>query len=73
MVVSTASLTEIRNNCEQTFTKYKEIEHWSDIDFLQKKQQQNETLRQFWNALTGLAARCEFEQQTESLIMDAFI
>ena len=33
---------------------------------------QNESLRQFWNNLTGLAARCEFEQ-TEGLTMDTFI
>ena len=38
---------------------------------MQKKQ--GETLRHFWNVLTGLAAKCEFDDQTNSLIMDAFI
>ena len=41
--------------------------------FFARKQQPNETLRQSWNALTGLAAGCDFEHQTEGLIMDAFI
>ena len=31
------------------------------------------TSRQFWHALTGQSAKCEFGDQTESLIMDAFI
>ena len=41
--------------------------------FFARKQKQGETLRPFWNVLTGLAAKCEFGDQTYSLIMDAFI
>ena len=72
MVVSTALLTEISDNCEQTFRKERNrtLERYR---FFARKRQPNETLRQFWNALTGLAARCGFEKQTEILIMDAFI
>ena len=72
MVISTATLPELRENCEQTFKKQRNrtLERYK---FFSRKQQNNETLRQFWNALTGLAARCDFDNQTQSLIMDAFI
>ena len=72
MVFSTATLKEMRENCEQTFRKQRNrtLERYK---FFSRKQQNNETLRQFWNALTGLAARCDFDNQTESLLMDAFI
>ena len=72
MVISTATLTKMRENCEQIFRKQRNrtLERYK---FFSRKQQNNETLRQFWNALRGLAARCDFDNQTESLIMDAFI
>ena len=62
----------MKDNCERMFRKQRNrtLERYK---FFSRKQQNNETLRQFWNALTGLAARCDFEQQTESLIMDEFI
>ena len=71
MVISTATLTEIRENCEQTFRKQRNRAS-ERYKVFSRKQQNNETLRQFWNALTGSAARCDFDNQTESL-MDAFI
>ena len=40
---------------------------------LSRKQKPNETLNQFWNNLNGLAARCDFGNQTESLVHDIFI
>ena len=69
MVVSAATL---KNNFKETFKKPRKrtLERYT---FFARKQQPNETLRQFWNALTGLTARCKLEQQTESLIMDTFI
>ena len=42
-------------------------------EFFARKQQNHESLRQFWNTFTGLAAKCQFGEQTEGLIMDAFI
>ena len=61
MAISTATLTEMRDNCEQTFRKQRHriLEAYK---FFSKKKQRNETLQQFWNALTGLAARCDFNQ-----------
>ena len=72
MTVATASLNEINGNCDETFRKPRN----GTLDcfkFFSHKQQSNKTLRLFWNVLTGLAARCEFGEQTESLIMDTFI
>ena len=72
MTVATASLNEIKTNCEETFQRPRN-RTLDRFKFFSRKHQPNESLRQFWNALTGLAARCEFDQQTEGLIMDAFI
>ena len=41
--------------------------------FLSRKQKPNESLHQFWNALNGLAARCNFGNQTEGLVHDIFV
>ena len=38
-----------------------------------RKQKPNEILHQFWNASTGLAARCNFGNQTEGLVHDIFV
>ena len=39
-------------------------------NFVLGKQKGEETLRQFWHTMTGLAAKCEFGYQTVSLVMD---
>ena len=41
--------------------------------FLSRKQKPTETLHQFWNVLKGLAARCDFGNQTEGLVHDIFV
>ena len=41
--------------------------------FRKKNKKENEILRHFWHALTGMVAKCEFKDQTVSLKMDAFI
>ena len=33
----------------------------------------HETLHQFWNVLIGLAAKCDFGNQTEGLVYDIFV
>ena len=40
---------------------------------LSRKQKPSESLNQFWNALNGLAAKCDFGDQTESLVHDIFV
>ena len=71
-IVAAATLREMQENCKQTFVqpRNRTLDRYK---FLTRKQKQGETLRQFWNVLTGLAAKCEFGDQTSSLIMDAFI
>ena len=41
--------------------------------FLSRKQQNNESLQQFWHALNGLASRCELGEITQTLVHDVFI
>ena len=41
--------------------------------FLSRKQKPTETLHKFWNVLNGLAARCDFVNQTERLVHDIFV
>ena len=72
MRVATISLADLKGNCEQAFVKPRNrtLERYQ---FFSGKQKQNETLRQFWHMLTGMAAKCAFGEQTEGLIMDTFI
>ena len=72
LVISTATLAERREKCDRTFRKQRN-RTLKRFKFFYRKQQNIETLRQFWKALTELADRCDFENQTESLIMDAVI
>ena len=72
MRVATIALPDLKNNCEQAFVKPRNrtLERYK---FFARKQKQNETLRQFWHTLTGMAAKCAFGEQTEGLFMDTFI
>ena len=72
MVVAAAILREMQENCEQTFVKPRN-RTLDRYKFFARKQKEDEALRQFWNVLTGLAPKCEFGDQTNSLILDAFI
>ena len=41
--------------------------------FLSRKQKPSESLHQYWNVLNGLAAKCDFGNQTEGLVYDVFV
>ena len=41
--------------------------------FLSQKQKPSESLHQYWNVLNGLAAKCDFGNQTEGLVYDVFV
>ena len=41
--------------------------------FFSRHQQQNESLSQFWHALNGLAAMCDFGEISATLVLDMFI
>ena len=70
--VATVTLQKLRTNCDEAFSKPRN-RTLDTFKFYWKKQKDKETLRQIWHTLTGLAAKCEFGEQTESLVMDTFI
>ena len=41
--------------------------------FFSRKQQPAESLHQYWNILNGLASKCDFGEQTQSLVYDIFV
>ena len=50
---------------------WNEIELW--MEFVSPRNKENkEALQQFWNALNGFAAKCNFEGQVNNLIYDIF-
>ena len=65
-------LQSLVQNCTEFFQKRRNRILDRHI-FLSRKQISTETLHQFWNALNGLAARCDFGDQTEGLVHDIFV
>ena len=41
--------------------------------FLNRKQKEDESLKQFWHALNRLAAKCDFGIQDTGLVYDMFV
>ena len=72
MNIKTMELKVLMKNCVNTFQK-KRNRCMDRVKFFQRKQKTNETLSQYWNVLNGLAAKGDFGNQTESLVMDVFI
>ena len=66
------TLHELRTICDEAFSKPRNrtLERFM---FFSRKQEEKETLGQFWHLLTGLVTKCEFGEQTESLVIDSFI
>ena len=56
-----------------TVFEKREIEPLIAIDLFSRLQQPGETLFQFWHALNGLAAICDFRDITTTLVLDMFI
>ena len=70
--ILTIQLQDMAQHCTESF----QIRRNRTLDrhtFLSRKQKPNETLHQFWNILNGLAARCDFGNQTEWLVYDIFV
>ena len=68
-------LIELQNlvqNCTECFRTRRNRSLERHI-FLSRKQKYTETLYQFWNALNGLSARCDFGYQREGLVHDIFV
>ena len=70
--IAKITLEDLIKTCEDCFENPKN-ETLDRFKFLSRKQKENETLRQFWNELNGLAAKCNFGNITESLVKDVFI
>ena len=70
--IARRTLEDFFKTCKDCFEKPKN-ETLDRFKFLSCKQKENETLRQFWNELNGLAAKCNFGTITESLVKDVFI
>ena len=70
--IARISLTDLLKKCKFCFEKPKN-ETLDRFKILSRKQHGGETLRQFWNELNGLAAKCNFGRITESLVKDVFI
>ena len=66
------TLEDLLKTCKDSFEKSTN-EALDRFEFLSRKQKENETLRQFWNELNGLAAKCNSGTITESLVKDVFI
>ena len=72
MVVAAVPLQELLTNCMNVFARIRN-RTLDRFQFFSRKQKQDETLKQFWNILTGLASRCALGEQTNSLVLDVFI
>ena len=68
----TISLKQMIKEGESAF-KVKRNRTMDRFLFLTRKQGEQETLEQFWNALNGLASICELQGLTKSLVHDVFI
>ena len=60
IIIATILIRKMKENCEQAFMKScnRTLECYKSFA---RKQQENKTLRHFWHALTGMAAKCEYE------------
>ena len=64
-------LKTLVQNCSECFqTRTTRSLDWHK--FLSREQKPIETLHQFWNVLNGLAARCDFGNQTKALVNEMF-
>ena len=66
------TLVDLIKTCKDCFEKPKN-ETLDRFKFLRRTQNEQETLRQFWNALNDLATKYNFGNITESLVKDVLI
>ena len=72
MRIAEVDLKDFMKYCEDAFDK-KCNRTLDRFRFFSRHQLATESLQQFWSALNGLAATCEFGTQTASLVYDIFI
>ena len=71
--IATIALLVPLDQCEQSFVVKRDRTPDRLCFFFSRKQGNKDSFQQFWNPLNGLAAKCELEGQTNSLIYDIFI
>ena len=67
--ILTTPLQEVLRSCEECLR----VRRNRTNKFLSKKQNNNESMHQYWIILNGLAAKCDFGERTEGLVDDIFI
>ena len=72
MDIKTTKLNDLLKECNDAFQK-KRNRLMDRHKFLNRKQKEDESLEQFWHALNGLAANCDFGTQTTGLVYDIFV
>ena len=72
MDIKAITLKHLLKECNQAFPK-KRNRLMERHKLLNRKQKDDESLEQFWHALNGLAANCNFGTQTTGLVYDIFV
>ena len=72
MDIKAINLKDLLKECNDAFQK-KRNRLMDRHKFLNRKQREDESLEQFWHALNGLAANCDFGTQTTGLVYDIFV
>ena len=72
MDIKTTTLKDLLKECNEAFQK-KRNRLMDRHKFLNRKQKDDESLEQFWHALKGLAANCDFGSQTTGLVYVIFV
>ena len=69
MEIKTTKFNDLLKECNDAFQE-KRNRLMDRHKFLNRKQKEDESLEQFWHALNGLAANCDFGTQTTGLVYD---
>ena len=67
MDIKAINIKDLLKECTDAFHK-KRNRLMDRHKFLNRKQKDDESLEQFWHALNGLAANCDFGTQTAGLV-----
>ena len=70
--IASITLTDLLKNCKEGFEKPKN-ETLGRFKLLSRKEQERQPLRESWNDLNGLAAKCNFGGITECLVKDEYV
>ena len=72
MDIKATKIKVLLKECQDAFQK-KRNRLMDRHKFLNRKQNEDESLEQFWHVLNGLAAICDFGTQTTGLVYDIFV